>query len=67
MTNSKTTGSSLMITPRSVAKEGFMDIGRDDYLDTKEDAYFKKTQEIQLVIIEDKWLDDYKVRVYKKD
>jgi len=56
-----------MITPRSVAKEGFMDVDREDYRDTPEDAYMKKTQESQLVIIEDKWLDDYKVRVYKED
>lgn len=54
-----------MITPRSVAKEGFQDIDRDDYKDTAEDEYFKKVQESQLVIIEDKWLDDYKVRTYK--
>ncbi|KAL2129713.1 hypothetical protein VTI74DRAFT_7412 [Chaetomium olivicolor] len=60
-------GRSLMITPRSVAKEGFMDIDREDYKDTEEDAYLKKVQASQLVIIEDKWLDDYKVRVYKED
>ena len=52
-----------MITPRSVAKEGFMDVNKEDYV---EDDYFKKTQEAQLVIIEDKWRDDYKVRVYKE-
>lgn len=51
-----------MIVPRSQAKEGFMDVDKDDY---KEDDYFKKTQKIQLEIIEDKWLDDYKVRTYK--
>jgi len=51
-----------MICPRSLAKEGFKDADMDDY---KEEGYFKKTQETQLVIIEDKWLDDYKVRVYK--
>lgn len=51
-----------MICPRSLAKEGFMDVDMDDH---KEEGYFKKTQETQLVIIEDKWLDDYKVRVYK--
>lgn len=56
-----------MITPRTIAKEGFMDIDREDYGDGPEDAYLKKTQEIQLVIIEDKWRDDYKVRVYKED
>lgn len=56
-----------MITPRSVAKEGFMDTDREDYLDTREDAYLKKTQASQLVVIEDQWRDDYKVRVFKKD
>ena len=54
-----------MIVPRSLAKEGFMDVDRDDYRDTEEDAFMKKTQATQLAIIEDKWLDDYKVRVYK--
>jgi hypothetical protein len=54
-----------MITPRSVAKEGFIDSDREDYRDTKEDAYLAQTQAIQLVTIEDKWLDDYKVRVQK--
>ncbi|KAH7029585.1 uncharacterized protein B0I36DRAFT_375036 [Microdochium trichocladiopsis] len=48
-------GRSLMITPRSVVPQGFMDVDRDDYRDTPEDAYMKK----------DKWRDDYKVRVYK--
>ncbi|PKS08497.1 hypothetical protein jhhlp_004881 [Lomentospora prolificans] len=60
-------GRSFMITPRSIAKEGFMDVDREDYQDAPEDAYMKKTQESQLVIIEDKWLDDYKVRIYKQD
>jgi hypothetical protein len=55
-----------MITPRSVAKEGFVDTDREDYKDTEEDVYFKATQATQLFIIEDKWLDDYKVRVYKE-
>lgn len=55
-----------MITPRSVAREGFMDIDREDYKDVKEDEYLKKVQASQLIIIEDKWLDDYKVRVYKE-
>ncbi|EGY23247.1 hypothetical protein VD0002_g4935 [Verticillium dahliae] len=59
-------GRSLMITPRSMAKEGFMDINRDDFLDTPEDAYLKKVQQNQLVIIEDKWRDDFKVRIYKE-
>lgn len=59
-------GRSLMITPRSIAKEGFVDIDREDYKDTPEDEYLKKVQLSQLVIIEDKWLDSYKVRVYKE-
>ncbi|OHE98644.1 AdhA [Colletotrichum orchidophilum] len=58
-------GRSLMITPRTVAKEGYMDIDRDDYKDAPEDQYLDKMQKAQLVIIEDKWRDDYKVRVYK--
>ncbi|KAJ5690699.1 hypothetical protein N7462_005091 [Penicillium macrosclerotiorum] len=43
---------SLMVTPQSVAKEGFMDVGMDDHI---EDGYFQRTQEVQLRIIEDKW------------
>lgn len=58
-------GRSLMITPRTIAKEGFVDIDREDYKDTPEDEYLKKVQASQLVIIKDKWLDDYKVRIYK--
>ncbi|OOQ88484.1 5'-hydroxyaverantin dehydrogenase [Penicillium brasilianum] len=46
-------GHSLMITPRSVAKEGFMDVGKDDHT---EEGYFKHTQEVQLRIIEDQWV-----------
>jgi hypothetical protein len=42
-----------MITPRSVAKEGFMDVGNDDHT---EEGYFKYTQEVQLRIIEDQWV-----------
>ncbi|KAJ5482167.1 Short-chain dehydrogenase/reductase SDR [Penicillium sp. IBT 31633x] len=52
-------GRSLMITPRSTAKEGFMDVDKEDYSDPK-DQYFSKKQASQLVIIEDRWLDDYK-------
>lgn len=58
-------GRSLMITPRSIAPEGFLDVDRDDYTDAPVDAYMKKTQASQLVVIEDKWRDDYKVRIYK--
>ncbi|KAM5344100.1 hypothetical protein ACJ41O_012637 [Fusarium nematophilum] len=65
-TDKNINGRSLMITPRSVAKEGFMDIDREDYTDRPEDEYLKRVQASQLVIIEDKWLDDYKVRVYKE-
>lgn len=53
-----------MITPRTTAKEGFKDVDKEDYSDPK-DEYFMKKQASQLVIIEDKWLDDYKVRIYK--
>lgn len=42
-----------------------MDIDREDYKDVPEDEYLRRTQETQLVIIEDKWRDDYKVRTYK--
>lgn len=60
-------GRSLVIVPRSVAKEGYKDIDKDDYTeDDGHDGYFKRTQDTQLVIIEDRWRDDYKVRVYKE-
>ncbi|KAM0816009.1 hypothetical protein AB5N19_01810 [Seiridium cardinale] len=48
------------------AKEGFMDVDRDYYKDSAEDAYFKKVQASQSVTIGDKWLDDYKVKIYKE-
>ncbi|KAI6760342.1 hypothetical protein HG530_009202 [Fusarium avenaceum] len=64
-TDKSINGRSLMITPRTIAKEGFVDIDREDYKDTPEDEYLKKVQASQLVIIQDKWLDDYKVRIYK--
>lgn len=57
------TGHSLMIVPRSVVKEGYMDVDKDDYT---EEGYFKQTQDSQLKIIEDKWVDGYKVRTYKE-
>jgi len=60
-------GKSLMIVPRSIAKEGYMDIDKDDHTEADgHDGYFKRTQDTQLVIIEDKWLDDFEIRVYKK-
>lgn len=62
------TGRSLMIVPRSMAKEGYMDIDKDDYSENDgHGGYFKRTQDTQLVIIEDRWRDDYEVRVYKED
>jgi hypothetical protein len=45
-------GHSLTIVPRSVVKEGYMDAQQDDYT---EDGYFKRMQEIQLNVIEDRW------------
>lgn len=59
-------GHSLMITPQTIARGGFMDVDRDDYKETEENAYFKKIQASQLAIIEDKWRNDFKVRVYKE-
>lgn len=44
-----------MITPASVAKEGFMDIDMDDYTE----GYFKRTQDVQLRIIEDQWVEGW--------
>lgn len=54
-----------MITPRSKSAQGFMDVDKEDFNDPK-DEYFIKNQTTQLKIIEDKWLDDYKVRIYKE-
>ncbi|KAJ5718368.1 hypothetical protein N7488_004014 [Penicillium malachiteum] len=45
-------GHSLMVTPRTVAKEGFKDVDMDDHVD---EGYFKRNQEVQLNIIGDKW------------
>lgn len=59
-------GRSLMICPRTTAKEGFVDVDKEDYSDPK-DQYFIDKQKTQLRIIEDQWRDDYKVRVFKKD
>ncbi|KAJ5952832.1 uncharacterized protein N7479_011245 [Penicillium vulpinum] len=46
-------GHSLMITPKSVAKEGFKDVDMEDHID---EGYFKRTQKAQLSIIEDQWV-----------
>jgi hypothetical protein len=54
-------GHSLMITPPSVAKEGFKDVDMDDYDNKEADEYeyFKRTQEMQLRIIEDRWVEGW--------
>jgi hypothetical protein len=57
-----TTGRSLMITPRSVTAQGFMDVDQEDYHGSAEE-YFINNQVSQLRVIKDKWLDGYKVRV----
>jgi NAD(P)-dependent dehydrogenase (short-subunit alcohol dehydrogenase family) len=57
-TDKSVNGRSLMITPRSFIKQGFVDVDRDDYKDTPEDEYLKRVQELQLVVIKDKWLDN---------
>ncbi|KAI9148727.1 hypothetical protein HJFPF1_10769 [Paramyrothecium foliicola] len=58
-------GRSFMITPRSVTKEGFVDIDREDYKNFPEDEYLHQMQDTQLAIIEDRWLDNHKARIYK--
>ncbi|KAJ9646735.1 hypothetical protein H2204_000427 [Knufia peltigerae] len=58
-------GRSLMITPRSFAAQGFVDVDKEDYRDPSDEYYIKK-QATQLRIIEDQWRDDYKVRIYKE-
>lgn len=47
-------GKSLMIVPRSVAKEGYMDPDLDDFVDNK---YFVETQKVQLRVIKADWVD----------
>lgn len=41
-----------MITPKSVAKEGFKDAEQDDHI---EEGHLKRNQETQLRVIEDRW------------
>lgn len=53
-----------MIVPRAVAKEGYMDVQEDDFVDEKH-AYFRSEQERQLKIIKDQWLDDVPTHIYK--
>lgn len=60
------TGRSFMITPRSIAAQGFIDSDREDYYAPEgPDEYLAKLQASQLVVIEDKWLDGYPTRVQK--
>lgn len=54
-----------MITPRSIAKEGFIDSDREDYKNEGSDQYLAKLQASQLAVIDDKWLDDCPTRIYK--
>ncbi|PGH10933.1 hypothetical protein AJ79_05179 [Helicocarpus griseus UAMH5409] len=49
-------GHSFMITPKSCCKEGYMDVDKDDHVD---DVYFKRNQERQLRIIEDRWVEGW--------
>jgi hypothetical protein len=51
-----------MITPRSTCAQGFMDADREDYNDPK-DQYFADKQASQLRVIQDKWIDGYKVKL----
>jgi len=52
-----------MITPRTVCKQGFLDVDREDYNDPK-DQYFAEKQVSQLNVIQDKWLDNHKVLIH---
>ncbi|KAF2172703.1 hypothetical protein M409DRAFT_16664 [Zasmidium cellare ATCC 36951] len=58
-------GHSLMIVPRAVAKEGYMDVQDDDHVDGKRE-YFAGEQAIQLNIIKDQWLDGVPTQIYKR-
>lgn len=51
-----------MITPRSRASQGFMDVDKEDY-NNSEDEYFTQQQVSQLRVIKDKWIEGYKVRL----
>lgn len=55
-------GRSIMIVPRAVAQQGYMDVDLDDF---DQDGYFKDTQEVQLRIIKDQWLDGEALQKYK--
>ncbi|KAL4904784.1 hypothetical protein BDW74DRAFT_178359 [Aspergillus multicolor] len=54
-------GHSFMITPRSVAKEGSKDADMDDYDGKEGERYehLRRTQEVQLRIIEDRWVEGW--------
>jgi hypothetical protein len=53
-----------MITPRSKTPQGFIDVDREDYRDPA-DEYFIQKQASQLRVIQDQWVEGYKVRVYE--
>ncbi|KXT02316.1 hypothetical protein AC578_208 [Pseudocercospora eumusae] len=55
-------GRSIMVVPRAVAQQGYMDVDLDDF---DQDGYFKDIQEVQLRIIKDQWLDGEALRKYK--
>lgn len=42
-----------------------MDSDREDYSTSGADSYLAKLQASQLVVIDDKWLDDHPTRIYK--
>lgn len=54
-----------MITPRSFAPQGFVDVDKEDYKDPS-DQYFIKKQATQLRVIQDQWVDGYKVSFYNE-
>lgn len=45
-------GHSILIVPRSIAKEGYIDAELDDFT---EDGYMKSLQELQLRIVKNDW------------
>lgn len=60
-------GRSFMITPRSIAPEGFVDSAREDYSPGGDDSYLARLQASQLVVIDHKWLDDHATRVHERN
>ncbi|GIZ43154.1 hypothetical protein CKM354_000639200 [Cercospora kikuchii] len=62
-TDPETNGHSLMIVPRSLAPQGFMDTGLEDFT---EEGFMKATQVSQLNVIKDRWLEGAEIQPYKK-